>query len=163
MKQRKKYEDRTVELTKKQRANLEELFDEPGVSKRVRARAHVLLLSEKGWERDVIATAAQTSVSTVGRVRSDFCDHGLEAALTEKPRPGVPRSLSKGEEQRVVALACTDPPTGYSRWTVRLLCTETARRKLIPKVSRETVRIILKEHDTKPWREKNVVYPEVGR
>ena len=79
--------------------------------------------------------------------------------MSEKPRPGGERKLTAREEQRVVALACTEPPEGYSRWTVRLLCEESVRRKLIPPVSREKIRIVLRDHGTKPWREKNVVYP----
>ena len=49
------------------------------------------------------------------------------------------------------------PPEGRARWTVRLLAEEAVKRKLVPGVGRETVRILLENHDLKPWREKNVV------
>ena len=163
MKQRRKYTERSVRLSRKQQRELDKILEAPDMSKRERVRAQVLLLTADGWSRDDIATAARTSVSTVGRVRRDFGEEGLEVALTEKPRPGAIRKLTAREEQRVVALACTEAPEGYSRWTVRLLCEESARRRLIPPVSREKIRIILKDHDTKPWREKNVVHSRVDR
>lgn len=154
---KKEWTERPVDLTKRQRKELEEI-DRSESSHRERVRARILLLSADGWGRDDIARTANTSTSTVGRVRRNFCLGGMELALNEKPRPGGQPKLTAREEQRVIALACTDPPQGYARWSVRLLCDESAKRKLIPPVSRETIRLILKEHDTKPWREKNVVH-----
>jgi transposase len=163
MKQRRSYKERSIRLSRKQRRELESVLEAPDTSRRERVRAQVLLLSATGWDREDIVVAARTSVSTVGRVRRNFCEEGLEAALTEKPRPGGERKLTVREEQRIVALACTGPPEGYTRWTVRLLCAESVRRKLIPPVSREKIRIVLRDHDTKPWREKNVVYSRTDR
>jgi putative transposase len=54
-------------------------------------------------------------------------------------------------------MACSDAPDGRARWTVRLIAEEAIKRKLVPKVGRETIRILLESHDLKPWREKNVV------
>lgn len=154
---KKEWTERPVALTKRQRRELEEVA-RSGASNRERVRARILLLSADGWGRDDIAQAANTSTSTVGRVRRNYCLGGTDLALNERPRPGGPPKLTAREEQRVIALACTDPPEGYARWSVRLLCVESAKRKLIPPVSRETIRLILSEHDTKPWREKNVVH-----
>jgi putative transposase len=56
-----------------------------------------------------------------------------------------------------VALVCSPPPEGRARWTVRLLAEEAVKRKLVPGVGRETVRILLQSHDLKAWRGKNVV------
>ena len=50
-----------------------------------------------------------------------------------------------------------DPPRGRARWTVRLVAQEAVKRRLVPSVGRETIRILLLSHDLKPWREKNVV------
>ena len=61
------------------------------------------------------------------------------------------------QRQRIVALVCSPPPEGRARWTVRLLAEEAVKRKLVPRVGRETVRILLESHDLKPWREENVV------
>jgi hypothetical protein len=54
-------------------------------------------------------------------------------------------------------MACSDAPDGRPRWTVRLIAEQALKRKLVPKVGRETIRILLESHDLKPWREKNVV------
>ena len=71
-----------------------------------------------------------------------------------KPAMGYlkPRSHYRG-----LTMGCSDPPEGFARWTVRLLAEEAVKRKLVPRVGRETIRILLLHHDLKPWREKNVV------
>ena len=87
---------------------------------------------------------------------------GLERALYERPRPGKATLLDAQQRQRIVALACSPPPAGRSRWTVRLLTEEVMKRKLLPRVGRETIRVLLENHDLKPWREKNVVRGRTG-
>ena len=59
-------------------------------------------------------------------------------------------------------MVCSNPPEGQARWTVRLVAQEAVKRKLVPRVGRETIRILLQSHDLKPWREKNVVHPRTG-
>jgi len=148
---------RLVKLRARDRRQLDVLLRGNEASARERVRARILLLSEKGWDRAAIATATGSSTSTVGRVRRDYCEDGLDTALSELPRPGARPKLTAQQEQRVVALACTDPPRGFARWSVRLLTSEAIRTGLVPKVSRERIRIVLHEHGIKPWREKNVV------
>jgi len=83
---------------------------------------------------------------------------GLERALYEKQRPGAAEVLGAADKQRIIAMVCSDAPEGRARWTVRLIAEEAVKRKLVPRVGRETIRILLQSHDLKPWREKNVVY-----
>jgi len=71
-------------------------------------------------------------------------------------------ALDQEQRQRIIAAACSPPPEGRARWTVRLLTEEAIRRKLVPRVGRETIRVLLESHDLKPWREKNVVRGEAG-
>jgi hypothetical protein len=71
--------------------------------------------------------------------------------------------LNAGQKQRIVAMVCGPPPEGRARWSVRLITEEAAKRNLGPPVSRETIRILLENHELKPWREKNVVYRGVKR
>jgi hypothetical protein len=54
-------------------------------------------------------------------------------------------------------MACSAPPPGVARWTVRLIAQEAVKRRVVPRVGRETMRVLLQSHDLKPWREKNVV------
>ena len=56
-------------------------------------------------------------------------------------------------------MVCSNPPEGRARWTVRLIAEEAVKRKLVPRVGRETIRVLLLSHEFKPWREKNVVGP----
>ena len=65
--------------------------------------------------------------------------------------------LEDSQKQRIIAMVCSNPPEGRARWTVRLVAQEAVKRRLVPRVGRETVRILLLDHDLKPWREKNVV------
>jgi putative transposase len=81
---------------------------------------------------------------------------GLERALYEKQRPGAAEILDEGQKQRLIAMVCSSPPEGRARWTVRLVAEEAVKRRLVPRVGRETIRILLLSHDLKPWREKNV-------
>jgi len=66
--------------------------------------------------------------------------------------------LDKSQKQRIIAMVCSQPPEGFARWTVRLVAEQAVKRKLVPRVGRETVRNLLLHHDLKPWREKNVVH-----
>jgi hypothetical protein len=68
----------------------------------------------------------------------------------------VPR-LQESQKQRIIAMVCSDPPEGRARWTVRLVAEEAIKRRLVPSVGRETIRVLLLHHDLKPWRETNVV------
>jgi hypothetical protein len=58
-------------------------------------------------------------------------------------------------------MVCGPPPEGRSRWSVRLIAEEAVKRKLAPPVSRETIRILLENHDLKPWREKKLVHRRI--
>ena len=110
-----------------------------------------------------VATALGTYPRTIRRVAWGYIDDGVDAALFDKPRRSVPKSLSVREKQAIVALCCTPAPEGRARWTVRLLTQEVASRGLVPKAGRETIRLVLAEHDLKPWREKNVARSKARR
>ena len=64
--------------------------------------------------------------------------------------------LDDSQKQRLIAMVCSSPPEGRARCTVRLVAQEAVKRKLVPRVGRETIRILLLSHDLKPWLEKNV-------
>jgi hypothetical protein len=84
---------------------------------------------------------------------------GRSSGLMQRPRcpecrTGWFPALDQEQRQRIIAVACSPPPEGRARWTVRLLTEEAIRRKLVPRVGRETIRVLLESHDLKPWREK---------
>lgn len=139
-----------VRLTEKQRKRLEVLTKRGTISVRKYKRARVLLLadenSEQGRKRDEeIVKLVATSRSTVGRVRRRFVEEGLEAALDEKPRPGKPKTFSGKDQATVIALACTEPPEGRARWTLRLLADKMVEFEFVDSISHKTIRDMLKK------------------
>ncbi len=107
--------------------------------------AHILLKSAQGWTDAQIAEAFDVSRDTVRRTRLRFIRSGLKAALHERPRSGAPSKLTAEQETTLIALACSKPPQGYQRWTVRLLAEEAVKRGLVPDIAAETLRQLLKK------------------
>jgi len=108
------------------RQRLQELVRSGTRSVRVVRRASILLKSDEGFTDEEIAEHVDCSDRTVRSVRKRFCTEGLDRALYDAPRSGAPPTFTPRQQQRVVALACTDPPEGRTRWTLELLC-ERAR------------------------------------
>ncbi|PYP85407.1 MAG: helix-turn-helix domain-containing protein [Candidatus Angelobacter sp. Gp1-AA117] len=125
-------------------------------------RALILRQLGRGEGCRKVATQVGVAVSTVYEVRRRYEELGLEGALYDRPRPGGEALLKPRERQQIIAMVCGAPPTGRARWTVRLIAAEAVQRALVPKVGRETIRVLLQNHDLQPWREKNVVRGEVG-
>jgi hypothetical protein len=93
----------------------------------------------------------------IRRLGHRYQQAGLDGVLYEKQRPRASEVLDASQKQRIIAMVCSDPPEGQARWSVRLVAEEAVKRKLVPRVGRETIRILLLHHDLRPWREKNVV------
>jgi transposase len=125
---------------------------------RVVRRALALQQLDRGGGASAAARAVGLSPGAVRLIAHHYRTGGLAAAIYEKPRPGADEILDAAEKQRIIAMVCTRPPTGAARWNLRLIAEEAIRRKLVPRVGRETVRVLLHSHDLKPWREKKVVY-----
>lgn len=146
-----------VKLTRKQERWLREVQRSRDVDAKTARRARIIELLGRGRRQCDVSEIVGVGIATVGRVRRRFLEVGIDEAVFGYVAPGKPRLLSESEEAKIVALACTDPPEGRSRWTTELLAVEAVRRGYIAKVGRETVRLVLKHHGLKPWREKNVV------
>ena len=124
----------------------------------------VVLRSLALWQLDRPASASQVA-QTVGftphairQIAKRYRTGGLARALFERPRPGAAEVLTVSDKQRIIAMVCSAPPVGAARWTVRLVAEEAVKRQVVPRVGRETIRILLRSHDLKPWREKHVVH-----
>lgn len=120
-------------------------------------RARILELLGQGLLHYEVEAQTGAGIATVGRVRRRYLLEGAERAVFGYRPGGAKRLLSVAEEAHIVALACSAAPDGKCRWTTRLLAEESVRRGYVARVSRETVRVTLKHHGIKPWREKNVV------
>jgi len=115
----------------------------------------VLLLSDEarasGRKSDPeIADILGISTATVGRTRQQFCQEGLEAALQEKARSGRPKEIKGLDKAKVTALACSTPPPGHGRWTLRLLADKAVELEYVSQISHQSVQRLLKENALKP-------------
>jgi len=122
---------------------------------RVVRRANILNCLHLGYGSGEIAMILNVDPKTVTNVASAYLEVSLDAALFDDERSGRPIDFDDRERSRIIAMVCSDPPKGYYRWTLDLIVDESQKRELIENtISREQVRIILQEHDLKPWREK---------
>ena len=140
-----------VALTEAQRAELRGLVGSGTAPARMLTRARILLKADHGeggpgWSDAAIAGALAVNPSTVLRVRRRFVPEGLAATL-ERKRPDrvYERRLDGRQEAHLVALACSAPPDGRARWTLRLLADELVRLEVVEAISHETVRQALKK------------------
>jgi transposase len=147
MAKKKKYR---IKLSTEQRKILKELTSSGTVKVRVYKRAQVLLLADENREGGAksgsqIAEQVGLSMATVYRVQRRFAEANLEAALTEKPRPGAPRQFKGRDRAKITTLACSEPPEGYARWSLRLLAEKLVELELIESISHDTVDKVLKK------------------
>jgi phosphoglycolate phosphatase-like HAD superfamily hydrolase len=145
-----------IEVSSKDQKELQRLVSGGVQQVRVVLRSLALLQLAKGVSAPRIAGVVPLTPQAIRKVGHRYRQGGLERALYEKPRPGAAEVLDDAQKQRLIAMVCSSPPEGRARWTVRLVAEEAVKRKLVPRVGRETVRILLLSHDLKPWREKNV-------
>ena len=146
-----------IDIAKKDQQELRRLLKGGVQQVRVVVRALALLQLAEAASAPQIAQVIPLTPQAIRRLGHRYEQAGLDGALYEKQRPGGAEVLDTNQKQRIIAMVCSDPPEGRARWTVRLVTQEAVKRRLVPRVGRETVRILLLAHDLKPWREKNVV------
>lgn len=150
-----------VTLSKEERAQLDALVRGGKSPVRRVKRAQILLAADAGGTDEAIGANVAVGTATVYRTKRRFVEEGLDAALSEEPRPGVARKLSPKEEALLVATACAEPPAGRARWTLQLLADEMVRLTAHDALSPETVRRRLAENELKPWQKKMWCIPKV--
>jgi len=140
-----------VTLTAEERADLEHLVSSGKGAARRLTHARILLLADTaaggGHTDEQIVAALGVGLCTAGRVRRRLVTAGLPAALDPRPQPQRPDKIKiKGDvEQRLIQLACSEPPAGRCQWTLQLLADELVVLGLVESVSTETVRLALKK------------------
>lgn len=144
-----------VTLNEEEGRTLRELIKKGTLAARKLSRAHILLLADEGRTDDEIAAALHVGRATVERVRKRFVEDGFEEALRERPRPGKVPLLDGKQEAYIIATACSTPPEGRARWSVRLLAGEVVRLGIVEEISRETIRRTLKKTISSPGRSRN--------
>jgi transposase len=140
-----------VTLTPTERQTLQAMLSRGKAAARKLVHARILLRADAGpggpgWNDDQIAEGLEVGRATVERVRREFVEEGLEAALERrKPRRQYKRALDGDGEAHLIALACQKPPEGRSRWTLRLLADRLVQLEYVEQVSYQTVRRTLKK------------------
>ncbi len=145
-----------VRLTSEQRATLEEHIRTGAAPALTQFHARILLKADTAeggpaWRDQQIAEALDVSVPTVERVRKQFVVIGLDAAITRKPTTRASqRKLDGAQEAHLIAIACSPPPKGRARWSVRLLAKRLVELEVVASIGREAVREVLKKTSLNP-------------
>jgi transposase len=145
-----------VTLADGERSMLRDLLSAGKAPARTLTHARILLKADESdsgpaWSDEAIRKALDVGLSTVARVRERFVEEGLEAALERrKPRRDYSHLVDGECEAHLVALACSAPPVGHKRWTLRLLADKMIEREYIDCISHETVRQVLKKTNLSP-------------
>ena len=134
-----------VSLKEQEREELKQYLRKGKSSARSQTRARILLLADEGRDDEMIAEALKVSKSTVSRIRTRYCEGGLDLALHEKARSGAPPKIDGRIEAQLTLLACSEPPDGRSKWTVRLLADRLIEMEVVDSLSHMSVQRLLKK------------------
>lgn len=110
-----------LSLNNEQREVLINITTKGKESARKIKRANILLLIDNGKKDKEISEILKTSTRTIERIRKNFIEKGLESAINEEKRPGAPKKVDGRAEAEIITLACSEPPEGRAKWTLRLL------------------------------------------
>ena len=146
-----------VRLSADERERLEALMRKGKSPAQRLVKARILLKADvsevgEGWSDSRIIKALETSASMVYRVRKQLAEEGFEAVLSRKQRatPGVARIFDGEKEAKLIALACSKPPKGRARWTLRLLEKKVVELQIVDRTSDSTIGRALKKHSPAP-------------
>jgi transposase len=140
-----------VILSQTERDDLKMLIASGTAPARKLTHARILLKADQSqegpaWVDEEVADAVETSQPTVSRVRKQYVEEGLQAALNRRPpNREYRRKLDGEQEARLVALACSEPPEGQARWSLRLLADKMVELEVVDDLSYQTVRRTLKK------------------
>lgn len=121
---------------------------------RERTRAHCLYLRHRQYTTMEAADILDVTPRTVINIVNNYCEGGMESAIKDDPRPGRIPSFDDRIKSEIVAIVCSNPPEGFDRWTLELLRDAVIANGITPSICKESIRLILQEHDLKPWQHK---------
>ena len=134
-----------IQLTKEEREQLQKLISSGVAPARKLTRARILLKVNTGLTKTEISQALDVTNNTVTNVCRSFQIQRLEAVERKKPNREYVHSIDGEAEAYLIAIACSEPPTGRERWTLRMLQDEMIKRKYVDEVSHETIHTALKK------------------
>ena len=144
-----------MELTKTDKLKISEITRKGKNDARVIYRANALKFRNMGLTLIEVAELLGITSRTVLNIEQNYEEFGLERALHDDSRPGTPIKLDDRVKSHIVATVCSEPPDGFDRWTLELIQSRIQKDKVVDSISLESVRIILQEHDLKPWQQKS--------
>lgn len=151
-----------VTLSDEERACLEAVVRKGKSAARKITVARVLLKAAGGASDGEIVEALGVSRVTCERLRKRCVEEGVQSCLERKKRASVPVKVTGEVEARIVALACTKPPQGHARWTLRLLAHRVVELEYLDSISHETVGQVLKKKRAQAVEEGAVLHPAGG-
>ena len=134
-----------IKLRKNELRSLTTTIARGATTARTQTRARILSLLHRGEHPDEIAATLQVSTQTVFNVKRRYLSRGLDAALFDQPRAGRPIEIDGMQRAKITALACSTPPEGHARWSLRLLADKAVELQLCEHVSHNAVKEILKK------------------
>jgi putative transposase len=134
-----------VKLTDNEFSSLTTLLSRGSSSARTNSRARILKLLHQSQHPKAIAAALHLSKQTVFNVKRRYLSDGLEATLFDHPRSGRPIRIDGKQRAKITALACSTPPSGHARWSLRLLANKAVELHYCEAVSHNAVKEILKK------------------
>jgi len=141
----------TVKLTKAEVEELKSIINKGSHTSQTFRVAYILLNCDKGKYADKvtneqISKVLKVGMRTIDRVKKRFVEEGFEAVLERRVSTRVYERKSDGDvEAKLVTLCCSQPPTGYARWSLRLLADKMVELKYVESISHVTVRSVLKK------------------
>jgi len=134
-----------VKLKSKERKKLKQLISKGTEKARKITRCRILLMANEGKTDTHIIETLKVARNTIRTVRSRYVKEGLEAAINEQLRSGAPKKFTGRQKAKITAIACSKPPEGRSRWTLRLIADKAVELKMTDDISHQTVKRILKK------------------
>lgn len=138
-----------VTLTNEHRTHLQNLIKKGSLPAKTYKRALALLELDRGRTFTEVAEIVGVVIQTVSTWARKYKESGLEF-LNDKPRPGRPTVIDGLQRAKITALACSDPPEGYERWSLRLLADKAVELEIVDEISYGEVRLILKKTNSNP-------------
>jgi transposase len=134
-----------IQLSETEQSSLTQILTKKETSAREQTRARVLDLLSREEHPAQIANLLKVGIATVYNIQKRFLETSFETALYDKPRSGKPPVIKPEEKARITALACSDAPEGFARWTLRLLADKAVEMDYIESISAMEVGRILKK------------------
>jgi transposase len=136
-----------VRLSEHERQYLQKIVESGKNKARKITRCRILLLADeaKGKTDKEICDALNVCLATIFNIRRRYCQEGLERAINEAARSGQPPKFKGKSMAKITAIACSTPPEGRARWSLRLLADRIVELDIVPAISYQSVRNILKK------------------